>query len=266
MWSHVSYHNIMVCTAPNHLFPEQSITRALQSTYPARYICMYLWAAGAASIYMYVFCWRTLPTYARWVVHMSRKHMACSNLSRRGRKAWPTKSTVCDTHGPCQRNRSILKPVFHWCRRIHCTYESLRCLDLEMWQFSCRRQTTDETKPIALSLAHVRGVIKSTWSCFNPVHIWTFGYQLQCPWILPTTKLLQLECYYCLLSHFLYLCTWVWPAKISWLTIETCNIQYVPCTYTIVSTRVNTQEQVMHDTKANHSVLQTKHQSFHITT
>ena len=44
---------------------------------------------------------------------------------------------------------SILKP------RIRYAYESLGWLDLEIWRFSCRRQT----KPIALPLAHAHGLI-----------------------------------------------------------------------------------------------------------
>ena len=60
---------------------EQLLTRALQSTYPARCIYINLRAAGAALIYMYV-CWWSLPTHARPVVSMSRKHMACSRYGR----------------------------------------------------------------------------------------------------------------------------------------------------------------------------------------
>ena len=40
-----------------------------------------------------------------------------------------------------------------------CTYKSLGCLDLEIWRFSCQRR---QTKPIALPLAHARGVINAT--------------------------------------------------------------------------------------------------------
>ncbi len=43
-----------------------------------------------------------------------------------------------------------LKQVF---RLIHCAYELLRCLDLEIWWFLCWRQTD---KPIALPLLHMR--------------------------------------------------------------------------------------------------------------
>ena len=96
---------------------------------------------------MFVALWRPLPTYARRVVRMSRKHMVCSSLiwvgavDRRGQQ----KSSIFDARGPCQWNWSILKPVFRRFRRIHCNYESLRCLHLEIWRFSCRRQTTTTT-------------------------------------------------------------------------------------------------------------------------
>jgi hypothetical protein len=44
---------------------------------------------------------------------------------------------------------------------IRCAYESLRCLDLEIWRFLCWRQTD---KPIALPLLRMRarGVIKQS--------------------------------------------------------------------------------------------------------
>ena len=67
------------------------------------------------------------------------------------------KGTICDTCGLCQRNRSILKPIFCQFRWILCAYMSLRYLDLKMWWFLCWQQT----KPIALPLAHARGVISS---------------------------------------------------------------------------------------------------------
>ena len=80
----------------------------------------------------------------------------------------------------CQKNRSILKLVFRWFRRIHCAYESLRYLDLKMWRFSWwwRWQTDRQTKPIALPLAHARGVIitvcpSTPWvQSASPVALW----------------------------------------------------------------------------------------------
>ena len=81
---------------------------------------------------------------------------ACSG---QGWYACPTKHTICDARGACQRNRSILKPVFHQFRPIHCAYMSLRCLHVKIWRFSCWQQQT--YKPITLPLAHARGVINS---------------------------------------------------------------------------------------------------------
>ena len=43
---------------------------------------------------------------------------AVGAVDRRGQQ----KFTVCDARGPCQRNRSILKPLFRRFRRIHCAY------------------------------------------------------------------------------------------------------------------------------------------------
>ena len=59
--------------------------------------------------------------------------------------------------GCAKRNRSILKPVFCQFRQVHCAYELLRCLDLKMWRFSCRQQTTIDRR--LLPLVHARGVI-----------------------------------------------------------------------------------------------------------
>ena len=96
----------------------------------------------------------------------------CAYMSRRVNRCEQQKSTICDACGPCQRNQSILKPVFRPFQWIHRAYVSLRCLDLEIWQFSCWRQ---QTKPIALPLAHAnKGSIlipcktsmhSATWEC-----------------------------------------------------------------------------------------------------
>ena len=104
--------------------------------------CAYAWV-----------CWWPLPRYARPVVCMSRKHMAYSRLvgmvNRQGEQMhylWRSWA----------RNRSILKPVFRRLWRIRFAYESLRCLNLEIWRFLWWRQLT---KPIALPLMHVHEVI-----------------------------------------------------------------------------------------------------------
>ncbi len=54
------------------------------------------------------------------------------------------KCTICDTHGSCPSIWSILKPIFCQVRLIRCAYESLRCLDIEIWWFLCGWQTTDD--------------------------------------------------------------------------------------------------------------------------
>ena len=53
---------------------------------------------------------------------------------------------------------SKVKPVFCLIWQFDCTYNLLRCLHLEIWQFSCGRQRKTY-KTITLPLAHVRGVI-----------------------------------------------------------------------------------------------------------
>ena len=120
------------------------IMQAFQSTYPACCICInlvYLRATGAALIYMYVFVdnlyLRMLGQLYTWA---ESTRLAVGAVDRHGQQ----KCTICDARGPCQRNRSVLKPVFRWFRQIHCVYELLRYLDLEMWRFSWwQRQQTD---------------------------------------------------------------------------------------------------------------------------
>jgi hypothetical protein len=65
-------------------------------------------------------------------MRMSRKHMV-GRVDRRGQ--W--KRSICDARGPCQMIWSIMKSVFRRLWRICCTYESLRCLDVQIWRFLC---------------------------------------------------------------------------------------------------------------------------------
>jgi hypothetical protein len=103
--------------------------------------------------------WWPLPTY-------------CGRICAWAESTWPTvgrvdrrgqwKRGVCDARVPCQSIRSIMKSVFRWFRWICFTYESLRCLDIQIWRFLCwqtSKQTNGRTEPIALPLAHARGVI-----------------------------------------------------------------------------------------------------------
>ena len=80
--------------------------------------------AAASTSFTYILC---------QIVCMSRKHMVGSIHRRAG----PTKCSICDAHGPWQTIQSIMKPVFRQYRRICCSYESLRCLDLQIQQFLC---------------------------------------------------------------------------------------------------------------------------------
>ena len=86
-------------------------------------------------------------------------------VNRHGQK----NCSVYDAHGLRQTIRGIMKPVIRRFQRILCAYESLRCLDLQIWRFSCWQTTDRQTKPIALPLAaHARGVIrKSLYLCIR---------------------------------------------------------------------------------------------------
>ena len=66
------------------------------------------------------------------------------------------KCTIYSTSKPFWEIRSSYKPVFHRYLPMGCAYSTHRRLELEIWRFSCRQQTD---KPIALPLAHARGVI-----------------------------------------------------------------------------------------------------------
>ena len=48
--------------------------------------------------------------------------------------------TICSVCEPRSAIRSVQKPVFHRYLPTRCAYNTRRCLDLEIWRFSCRRQ------------------------------------------------------------------------------------------------------------------------------
>ena len=54
------------------------------------------------------------------------------------------KCTVCDICRPCHSILSTLKPVFRHIQQIRCAYNSLRCLDLQIWLF-CVHDDDDRT-------------------------------------------------------------------------------------------------------------------------
>ena len=68
------------------------------------------------------------------------------------------KDAICDVRGLCQMIRSIFKPVCCWFRLIGYAYELLRCLDVEIWQFSWWQWQTDRLTNY-FTPVHVRGVI-----------------------------------------------------------------------------------------------------------
>ena len=59
---------------------------------------------------------------------------------------------ICSASKPFSAIRSAQKLVFHRYLPIRCDYSTHRCLELQIWRFSCRR---------ALALAHARRVISS---------------------------------------------------------------------------------------------------------
>ena len=70
------------------------------------------------------------------------------------------KCTICRTSKLFREIRSAYKPFFHRYLPIGCAYSTHRRLELEIWRFSCRRRQRQQQtyKPIALPLAHARGV------------------------------------------------------------------------------------------------------------
>ena len=83
-------------------------------------------------------CWQSLPTH----------YIAL--LCAWAESTWPAvdrsgqqKHSICDTCGPCPTIRSIVKPVFHQFRQVHCAFELLRYLYLAIGQFLW--QQTDKT-------------------------------------------------------------------------------------------------------------------------
>ena len=79
------------------------------------------------------------------------------------------KCTICSTSKPFWEIRSTYEPVFHRYLPIGHAYSMHRCLEREIWRFSCRqrRQRQRQTdKPIALPLAHACGVkINNSIAC-----------------------------------------------------------------------------------------------------
>ena len=63
---------------------------------------------------------------------------------------------ICDTHGPYQAIRSIVKPVF---TDFDSFVVPTSCSDAQMWQSGHFRDDNNrQTKPIALPLVHAHGV------------------------------------------------------------------------------------------------------------
>ena len=91
-------------------------------------------------------CWRPLPTCARSVVCISTiiiiMHYALCIMGTINGCGYDGqhKRTICDACRPCHSILSTLKPAFRWIRQICCSYNLLRCLDLQIWRFLCPQQ------------------------------------------------------------------------------------------------------------------------------
>ena len=95
-----------------------------------------------------------LTISTRSVVHTSRKLIALVGMvNGRGYNGQQT-DAICYVRWPCQMIWSTLKLVFRWFWLIGHAYELLRCLDVEIWQFSWWQQQTDKFIPM-----HTRGIV-----------------------------------------------------------------------------------------------------------
>ena len=56
----------------------------------------------------------------------------------------------CDTGRRHHLMQSIVRPVFHQIRRIPCSYESLRCLDLVIFMDNDDNNRTDYFTPLRM--------------------------------------------------------------------------------------------------------------------
>ena len=109
-------------------------------------------------------CLRMLGQLCAWA-EIESAWPAVGTVDRRGQQNALFVTLVGRTKGESKHTEA------KFCRfwRIHFAYESLRCLNLEMLRFSWWRQTAQQrrrpTKPIALPLAHARGIILSRHHC-----------------------------------------------------------------------------------------------------
>ena len=98
------------------------------------------------------------------------------------------KCTIFDACRLCHSILSALKPVFHRIRQICCYYNSLRCLDFQIWQFLCPRQrqrqwhddnTTDYFTPCACAQGNNRNGEEET---LQRQKCWLIGSYSGLPW------------------------------------------------------------------------------------
>ena len=76
-----------------------------------------------------IHCWWPLPTHKR-LIHIN----SIGTVERCGYNVQQI-YTICDACRPCHSIWNTVRAVFHQIRQICCASKSLRCLDVEIWQF-----------------------------------------------------------------------------------------------------------------------------------
>ena len=80
---------------------------------------------------------------ANWTCAIDDHYLHCRTMVRMSRKNMH--NAQCSAVG-------IVKPVFRQIRQIYCTYNSLRCLDLQIWRYFLLTTVTTTARPITLHL------------------------------------------------------------------------------------------------------------------
>ena len=136
-----------------HCPPQQTCT--FMKPWTATELELYRACALIVSLYSLdrICCWQTLHTrpvgcsstkYNVYNVHMCIVGMV-DGYGYDGQ--WirsPKKFTICDACRPYHSILHILNPVFQWILQIGCAYNSLRCLDIQIWWFCVHDDNNDD--------------------------------------------------------------------------------------------------------------------------
>ena len=77
------------------------------------------------------------------------------------------KYIICDACRPCHSILNILKPVYCQLWQIHCTYKSLRCLDLKIWRFFVDDDNNDDNNNDTTDYFTPRTCNRDDWNNTN---------------------------------------------------------------------------------------------------